>query len=214
MKDGKMIELKAGEQCPYCNDGSKIRDAGAPIGLYCEAGNKCKMPWPIVEKEKPHAPKNIIFLDIDGVLTSHRIYEGMDEKAGFSGVWRQFDPVAVNFLNRLSREHSCELVLSSTWRRRSFGDINVSLPFILAGGGLRIPPADVWVTDYLPLRKRSSEIADWIDENGLDNFIIFDDDLDAGYGFEDNFVHTDGRNGLLHQHMVRANEIVAKWEKE
>lgn len=157
--------------------------------------------------------KNIIFLDIDGVLTGGRVHMGTNGSAGFGGAWKQFDPVAVAFLNKFAEDYDCQLVLSSTWRL-CFGEINKALPFILQGGGLRITPAKPWVTESFAMKPRAQEIRAWIEDWKPDNFIIFDDNADAGYGFEDYFVHTDGMDGMLFRHMERAREIADKWNSK
>lgn len=154
----------------------------------------------------------VIFLDIDGVLTSSRVSIGTNELAGIGGAWKQFDPVAVQFLNWFSQKYNYKLVISSSWGK-IFNDLK-SLKWMLSGGGLRIPlyQAHDWRTPdldaYFDLRGRSWEINKFLNEHiDIEDFIIFDDGMDAGKTFEDKFVLTDPENGLMVRHMIRAIEI-------
>lgn len=54
----------------------------------------------------------IIFLDIDGVLTSLRTCTTLDG----GGLWTEFDPVGVAIIKRLCENHNYKIVISSTWK--------------------------------------------------------------------------------------------------
>lgn len=63
-------------------------------------------------------PTKVLFLDIDGVLNSHRsCYALGGFPHGFDKVHRaRFDEVAVALVRDVCRETDCSIVLSSSWR--------------------------------------------------------------------------------------------------
>lgn len=56
----------------------------------------------------------ILFLDIDGVLNSHNYFDFSNERLLYA--WEMIDPSNVSILNKVVRETSCDVVLSSMWR--------------------------------------------------------------------------------------------------
>lgn len=52
--------------------------------------------------------KNIIFLDIDGVLNSIIFSESHPNE--------DFDPNATKYLSDIYHKHNCDIVLASTWK--------------------------------------------------------------------------------------------------
>lgn len=137
------------------------------------------------------AGKRVIFLDVDGVLNSAR----WDAKCAITGRdLAMFDPAAAVRVVGACQETGAAIVLSSTWR--FFPDyvaalISAGLPII---GGT--PRNDAFGT-------RAAEIAGWIAADQLEHgngtvleFVIVDDEPDAGIGFESRFVQTDPHVGL------------------
>ena len=58
--------------------------------------------------------KYLVFLDIDGVFTSSRVHYA--HNAVFN-IWHRFDPVAVDFMNKIHDKYPVEFVLISTSSR-------------------------------------------------------------------------------------------------
>ncbi len=58
----------------------------------------------------------ILFLDIDGVLNSKQWHNSDNCKAFGTSVKRFFDPVCVEYLNRIVAETETRIIISSSWR--------------------------------------------------------------------------------------------------
>ena len=57
--------------------------------------------------------KYAIFLDIDGVFTSHRVHMS---KRFERMMWVEFDKVAIEFMNTIHEKHNVDFVIMSTWK--------------------------------------------------------------------------------------------------
>jgi hypothetical protein len=166
--------------------------------------------------------KYLVFLDIDGVFTSSRVHYA---HAASYHMWHRFDPVAVEFMNKIHDRYPVEFVLISTWKNHLRNDDTQVEHWIRAAfgnSGFRGQFADLWKTDpdNLWVNKprpydRSHEIRDYLVEYAPDilDYIIFDDN---DYRFEQvlgkkRLVRTDHENGLLYKHMQRAQSIIGQW---
>lgn len=141
---------------------------------------------------------NIIFLDIDGVITSGR--------TGYN----YFDLYAVRFINWICAEGNCKIVISSTWRYnhdKAFFDLyfqNIhtdwSTPDLLRkmDGGIYLSP------------KRGIEIDKWLDDHKdqIENYLILDDDSDMTENqLKEHFIKTNTYNGLLFENYIKIVEF-------
>jgi len=168
--------------------------------------------------------KYLVFLDIDGVFTSSRVHYA--HNASYE-MWHRFDPVAVDFMNKIHDRYPVEFVLISTWKNYlRVDDYNIShwVRSAFANSGFRGIISDMWKTDSDNLWPnkptpyyRSHEIRDYLAEYGEDilDYIIFDDN---DYGFEKvlgkkRLVRTDPENGLLYKHMLKAQSIMGQWHE-
>lgn len=69
---------------------------------------------------------NLIFLDMDGVLCTHKGAASVDE----AGLMCYLDPVNVKLLERALRDFNAQIVLSSAWRlTRSLQDMKEVFKF-------------------------------------------------------------------------------------
>jgi hypothetical protein len=169
--------------------------------------------------------KYLIFLDIDGVFTSARVHSA--QNADYD-LWHKFDPIAVDFMNKIHDTHTVEFVLITTWKDHLRVD-NTMIPHWIkaafANSGFRGKFHNMWKTDpdNLGVNKprpydRSHEIRDFMEEYGTDveDFIIFDDN---DFNFKSvlgksRLVRTDADNGLLHKHMLNALSMMGSWKKK
>jgi hypothetical protein len=133
---------------------------------------------------------------------------------GERGLIAGLDPVALQFLDRMCREHELQVVISSTWRykqrRRDFYQI------FAAGGHIDLAKAihDKWDTPVLADGTRGEEIERWLLDNDPDaEYIILDDDCDMLEYQKKRFVCTDGYNGMLHEHFIAAEKIIEEGGK-
>ena len=128
----------------------------------------------------------IIFLDVDGVITSPRVG------------WRRFDIFAVQFLNWLCREIDAKIVISSTWRynhpKEEFEQFFTAIH-------------EDWRTDTDLLRNgtncRGDEIQLWLNNHPeVTQYIILDDDQDMLDSQIDRCVFTNYEDGLVWSDML------------
>lgn len=150
-----------------------------------------------------------LFLDIDGVLTNFRcsISQGKDR----SGMMEYFDPIAIQFLNSLHRENTMKVVITSTWRKKYWGNS----PSLLRTAGFIGDFADPCFTKDMASNgmNRGDEIQLWLTENEKTNanIIILDDDSDMGH-LEDSLVLTDGMNGITAENMIKIQEMIENFD--
>jgi hypothetical protein len=166
----------------------------------------------------------LVFLDIDGVFTSSRVHYA--HNATYE-MWHRFDPVAVDFMNKLHDRYPVEFVLMSTWKNYLRNDDNMVLHWVSAAfgnSGFRGKLASPWKTDpdnviwqRAGLNDRAHEVQEYLANYGTDvrDFILFDDNA---YRFDEvlgkkRLVRTDPENGLLYKHMKHAMSIVGQWNE-
>lgn len=169
--------------------------------------------------------KYLVFLDIDGVFTSARVHYA---HSGEYKTWARFDPVAVDFMNKIHDRYPVEFVLISTWKNQLFNDDQMIAHWVQAAfenSGFRGVFADKWKTDpdnlwpgKQPPYYRSHEIRDYLAEYGdqIQDYIIFDDN---DYDFENvlgkkRWIRTDPDNGLMFKHMKNAMSITGQWNEK
>lgn len=135
----------------------------------------------------------IIFLDIDGVLTSAR-----------TG-WMNWDIYATTFLKWVCLNADVKIVISSTWRchrdKQFFEDIF----------GKEIIHAD-WKTPWdlmnRNVRCRGHEIKLWLEQHPeIDKYLIIDDDSDMLHEQLPNLLLTNTYNGLQFEDMEKIREF-------
>lgn len=157
--------------------------------------------------------KNIIFLDMDGVLCTPRACVAM----GNEGSQSYLDPISCNLLKRLCDDFDCHFVVSSTWRsgytdRHQFGSLlNAVCPNL---GDFIFPHETAWRTPSLkhypdPNNRRGEEIKTWLKENDLHTkmFIILDDDSDIE-PFKDYFVKCHTYDGFTLEAYIKARALL------
>lgn len=130
----------------------------------------------------------VVFLDIDGVLNSHRtVYAFGDFPHGTKpDAVALFDQVAVAMVRNLCRAAGAVVVLSSSWRKlHRWADV---------GAALGLPIIDA--TPSLGTI-RGAEIADWLQRHPeVTHYAIVDDDSDMLPEQAGHFVQTNARDGL------------------
>jgi hypothetical protein len=153
----------------------------------------------------------VIFLDIDGVLNTHKTTRRLDCCNEFTFV----DTRKVLRLREIIERTGAKLVLSSTWR---FGAMSGA--FFLEREALRELVAEFrrlrcpkWVdiTPWLPGCKRQKEIYAWLALHPeVDEFIIIDDVGEELTWFWDRLVLTDPRVGLNKERMEFAIQLLGE----
>lgn len=183
----------------------------------------------------------VIFLDIDGVLNSQDWYVYRRDNIPMDSVQGQypfyeFDPRAVERLNRIIAETGAKIVVSSSWRS---GESVESLQKLLDSVGVK--GEVVGLTPHLWCKRpypdsdgyrvpRGCEIDWWLDNHGefqrinwskeeqikylqlskVKNYIILDDDSDMLYGQREHFIRTGHDTGLTDELADLAINILNK----
>ncbi len=151
--------------------------------------------------------KNIIFLDVDGVLNSC----GHEEYNNHSV---EIIPELVERVAHIYKTCDAEIILSSSWRNmQQNGTTYNDLVDALASQGMVI-------SGHTPTIEydRPREIRKWLDNNQCKNFVSLDDDFTyeqyEKYGIADHLVktsiyaHTRDTGGLTKECMERALAIL------
>ncbi|WP_036054370.1 HAD domain-containing protein [Burkholderia gladioli] len=133
-------------------------------------------------------PRKILFLDIDGVLNSHRtVYAADGFPHGFEGADKhRFDWVAVGLIRKICEQEEVSIVLSSSWR--------IIHTVHTCANGLDLPIFDR--TESLA-GNRGTEIQEWLDRHpDVEQWAIVDDNSDMLESQRDHFVQTNHEDGL------------------
>ena len=155
----------------------------------------------------------VIFLDIDGVLNSHRFYK--ERKANG---WKRTEdadeicPKHVQQFNRILDATGAKVVLSSTWRK--FHELPEMVGILKSRGCKlaqfigRTPDGETKMESGLwSSCRRGVEIQQWLDSNpGVERFVILDDDSDMEHLLP-YLVRCDGMTGLTD---AEADEVIKR----
>lgn len=152
---------------------------------------------------------NIIFLDIDGVITTHRVLLSLNpQPTNFDEAW---DLVAIGALNKWCSQFNAKIVVSSTWRMK--GQLCLTQ---LSAMGLNSDHffKDDPFTPVMGTGTRADEITRWLMKrwHQMRNFIVLDDDDDGlSAQFGERFIKCDTYNGLTFDASRKATAILAKY---
>ena len=127
--------------------------------------------------------KKIIFLDIDGVLRTHKSDLEWSNKLTtpiFKGVDRLFDKNLVDNLNEVIILTGAKIVITSNWRislsleelQKIFKERGV-IGEVIGKTGL----GHLKGGSPIPIGNRGLEISDWLGRNPAEKFIIIDDQV-------------------------------------
>lgn len=159
--------------------------------------------------------KNIIFLDIDGILNSIIFSESHPNE--------DFDPNATKCLSDIYHKHNCDIVLASTWKNTNHPnepDVYHMYQKLIH----HLANYDMTIADQTPdhFHDRPREIYMWLQQHPeTENYIILDDDFGPSayseYHLEKHLIQTqffclryeDG--GLQPKHVQQANTILKKY---
>uniref|UniRef100_A0AB39AJD6 Uncharacterized protein n=1 Tax=Vibrio phage P018-4 TaxID=3229728 RepID=A0AB39AJD6_9CAUD len=156
----------------------------------------------------------IIFLDIDGVLNSDSILSEYIPE--IDGEYYPYQKHLVDNLNQVLTSTGAKIVVSSTWR---LGESVQRLQYLLTHMGVKgevIGKTDSYSDRFVV---RGNEIFKWIIDNeemlgchhyDFEDYAIIDDDSDMLYDQRNNFVHTNGREGLTPEDVNKAIEILGR----
>jgi hypothetical protein len=138
----------------------------------------------------------IIFLDIDGVLNSHKTFDN-PKRSQQDYVWKEtddIDPDNISQLNRILKETNSFIVISSSWKNGR----SVELLKTIAQ---KVKIDSTKIIDKTPTltSDRGDEIKLWLKKNKqVKKFVILDDDNDMG-SLKKHLIQTDPSVGLTEQ---------------
>lgn len=140
----------------------------------------------------------VVFLDLDGVLTTRRSRTRRARRQGESVVdyyASLMDPLMVSWVNQILRQSRAVIVLSSDWRDERVVGFDLTKDALIRAG-ICAP-----VVDRTPLpagQHRGYTIAQYVKNNGLriEEFIILDDDPKAGVPYNSRWIRGDINHGL------------------
>jgi len=151
-----------------------------------------------------------IFLDIDGVLATHKQYMMNRKKfwdknpiAKDTRMPYPFDPKCVKVFNEILDETGADIVLSSDWKMH----FNLEeLDTIFKFNGVNKSPIDITTNDVVSfgnlVRNRAYQIGEYIQSHNITNYVVIDDLNISSYmsitNDEDKFVLTSDFEGLKH----------------
>ena len=179
----------------------------------------------------------IVFLDIDGVLTSSRTHCLNGDK----GIWHRFDPNVIQFFKVLKDQFNYKFVFSTTWRYAYHIDIDYTLPEAIRTSEtiLDLPREEQlkirfnhegidesyfhehYVTKRLGSNKmhgshqtRGYEVEDWLGQHPEITKYIIIDDIDQFLASQRPFfVQTDEENGVLFHHYRKIMKLFNELSK-
>lgn len=159
-----------------------------------------------MQEDPKTKPTKVIFLDIDGVLCTHRSHRAYGSQRGME---RHFDPCAVKLVERLCIESEAVLVLSSTWRKLM---TQQAMTAILMNAGMRdVPWHEDWKTEVrFSDRPRGGEIFTWLEDHPeVSRYAIIDDSSDFRECQRYFHVKTTMEDGLLYDGFEQAEKILS-----
>ena len=146
---------------------------------------------------------NIIFLDIDGVVSTLRSHFAYETGKSLIQAW---DPTCCKLVTNLCKFHYAKIVISSTWR---FSEEITS--FIKKYGFTEYMHKD-WRTIRLRGELRGREIQEWINrhEGEISNYIILDDDSDMLRHQSPHFIQTNTDEGFGANDYIKCEKILKR----
>ncbi len=137
---------------------------------------------------------NLLFLDIDGVLTS-------DDLPINNNLLYPFSPTCVKCLNTILQKHKLKIILTSSWR--NVFDTEKQNQIFKENGVVQMPYGQ---TKDLGYENRLQEIKTYLKNRKIENFVILDD-MDIK-GLNSNFVLINPRTGLTEKDLEKVDEIL------
>lgn len=136
---------------------------------------------------------NIIFLDVDGVLRTHKSdleWSNQLNTPLLKGVNRLFSKSAVDNLNEVIILTKAKIVVTSTWR------INLSVEELNKIFKERGVIGEVIDKTGINFGGRGLEIKEWLDNNSVTNYVVLDDQVKDIVDEVDNVIKVDSQNGF------------------
>ncbi len=136
----------------------------------------------------------LLFLDIDGVLTS-------DKTPANNRLLYPFSPACVKNLNAILQKHKLKIILTSSWR--TVFDVEKQNRIFKENGVIQMPYGQ---TPDLGYNNRAKEIKAYLKNRNTENFVILDDmEIE---GFNAHFVRTNPSTGLTEDDLKKVDLVL------
>ena len=149
---------------------------------------------------------NVLFLDVDGVLNSHKYLTSLYEKKKKRLEQEDFfDPKCMVVLKKIVSKFNLKIVITSSWKIADMQTIERVFK-----------KYDLGILDKTKNYgdKRGKEIREWLSNHSkVKNFVILDDDFFSDYvGLEKNLVQTSfsSNGGLNDSHILLVEKIITR----
>jgi len=163
----------------------------------------------------------ILFLDVDGVLNCSHTFQRRHnallitntavKREEFAWPLGHLDEELIPRLNDIVEQTDCKIVISSSWR------ISTEFPYFkgwLVYRGFKYPDAIIDKTPNLPMLDncRGEEIKTWLVKHPeVTQYAILDDDIcDIQPVHPNNYVNTDGKEGLTNEKVKETINLLNK----
>lgn len=145
--------------------------------------------------------KRLIFLDIDGVLNSHK---RSDEIGDQSVLPIGIDRTCLGLLKNFCEEIKASIIISSTWRK-AHPSVNWFIGMFAAHGWYFPEAPIIGMTICSSSGYRGGEIDEYVSHIGNCDYVIFDDGCD--FLPQHPLIHVDTRVGLQEHDIQKALKI-------
>ena len=149
---------------------------------------------------------SVIFLDVDGVITSSQHSKEINDKTDIKRVSLEtpIDWNCLEILDQLLSSTEADVVLTSAWRRYGEGLKKIRQLLSFYGHEDRL----VNTTPYLLKDPRYVEILTYLNDSNYEHVVILDDIY--VYDLDDHAVRTDRHIGLTQDNVDEAKRILKK----
>lgn len=165
---------------------------------------------------------NLAFTDLDGIINSGNLEDTTITR--IPNTFDSYEPLLCKNLNTFINKYNFKVVLSTAWRNFYEMDelkfffkeyLKIDCEIIDKTSNDRLDPTyysdSQWDPNRLP-RERGLQITQWLETNKhlqVDQYIVIDDSIDAGYGHDKNFFRVDNEVGFDLKHLDMACKF---WE--
>ncbi|MBY0355711.1 MAG: hypothetical protein K2Q12_08300 [Rickettsiales bacterium] len=160
-----------------------------------------------------HSNQKIIFLDIDGVISTARAQAAFHKtpRAATFGTTDTYDPVVMGLLNRLCADHGAKVVLTSSEAAVCSRE---EMEELFYGQGFTGQFHDDWCIDDTMdiLRSRGSSIVRWCEKHHIkpSDCIIFDDTkFSLPRNYATRFIKTHPADGMSFDNFEKGESLLA-----
>lgn len=162
--------------------------------------------------------KTILFLDIDGVLTTDAQYNSNPKKWNPAFNVYGFDYKCVKIFNEIFDNFDVDIVLSSDWKTHfDLNEINNIFKFNKVHKEVKAFTKNLWGSKYFRIDQleecRANEILDYVKKHDIKKFLVIDDLNLSKWIDDEHFVRTPKSNEGIKQSGIK-DKIIKRLKNE